>query len=451
MFQDRRTTESRVVLWITIGLLAVMVLATGMTVWLIAEVRKGQVALQAIIRGGVAEDIQRLGTLPRELRWQLVFTILVLLVLMVSAFVLAAIVRAYMKNRAALRDIKLLAGDILASMDQGVITTDRAGYVTSVNPHAQQLLGIGAASEGRPLAEVSGNAAPLVDASNWVLQTGRALCDQDFGVIRNGHQLRLRADCHVLRDNQHEVIGTVLHVRDVTESTLIEERMRRMERFMGLGTLAAGLHHEIKNPLSALSLHVQLLEEKLNGQADDEVAETLNVLRTEVSRIAGVLENFRDYVSSDKLSRTGTDVAGLLRQTVELVRPQAQQQHVEIQAELPENGVPHISADSARLEQVALNLVLNALHEMPQGGTLSLSVRAAGREQVVVRVGDTGPGIPEGIRGRIFDPYFTTRSDGSGMGLALCDKIVRQHGGQIDVLTGTEGTVFEITLPVEVD
>ncbi len=278
---------------------------------------------------------------------------------------------------------------------------------------------------------------------------GKPLRDQDFTVTRNGHVVRLRADCHVLRDNRDDVMGTVLHIRDVTEAMLIEERMRRMERFMGLGTLAAGLHHEIKNPLSALSLHVQLLEERLEGQADDEVAENLNVLKTEVTRIAGVLESFRDYASFDKLNRVETDIVGLVRQTVELVRPQAQRQAVQIRTELPERGIPTLLADSSRLEQVVLNLVLNALDEMRDGGTLSLSVTQHENQQVVVAVGDTGHGIPENIRSRIFDPYFTTKSDGSGMGLAFCDKIIRQHGGQIDVHTGSSGTVFNISLPVD--
>ena len=198
-----------------------------------------------------------------------------------------------------------------------------------------------------------------------------------------------------------------------------------MERFMGLGTLAAGLHHEIKNPLSALSLHVQLLEERLEGQTDDEVAENLNVLKTEVTRIAGVLESFRDYASFDRLNRTETDVVGLTRRTIELVRPQARAAaRADSQSTCPTTASPSISADSARLEQVMLNLVLNALDEMRSGGT-ALALRHARRMRgkSSLAVGDTGRGIPDNLRSRIFDPYFTTKSDGSGMGLAFCDKI----------------------------
>jgi two-component system nitrogen regulation sensor histidine kinase GlnL len=252
---------------------------------------------------------------------------------------------------------------------------------------------------------------------------------------------------HILRDADEHVSGTVLHIRDVTESSLLEESMRRMERFSGLGPLVAGLHHEINNPLSALLLHVRLLEERLQGQADEEVSETLRIITTEVKRIAGVLRSFRDYAHLETLDCRATDLVGLARQTVELVRPQAEQQRVHIRVEAAEN-LPAVHADAARLGQVLLNLVLNALDEMPHGGSLIVQIQHSTDDEVALLVTDTGCGIPENIRPRIFDPYFTTKIDGSGMGLAFCDKIVREHGGRIDVTTNKTGTTFRVNLPL---
>jgi two-component system nitrogen regulation sensor histidine kinase GlnL len=300
---------------------------------------------------------------------------------------------------------------------------------------------------GRPLDDICQHGQSLAEVSRDILKSGKSQHDCDFSILRNGHSLQLRADCHVLRGTGDEVLGSVLHIHDVTERLLIEERMRRMERFMGLGALAAGLHHEIKNPLSALSLHVQLLEERLEGQADDETAEIFGVLKTEVTRIAGVLESFRDYASIETLNLASTDVPALVRQTVDLIRPKAQQQRVQVVVSVPDAGLPAISADATRLEQVFLNLVMNALDEMRDAGTLSLLV-AGEEENIIVEVSDTGHGIPDNVQARIFDPYFTTKSDGSGMGLAVCDKIVRQHGGQIGFDTGSSGTTFRISLPV---
>jgi two-component system nitrogen regulation sensor histidine kinase GlnL len=229
---------------------------------------------------------------------------------------------------------------------------------------------------------------------------------------------------------------------------MMEGRLRRMERFMGLGTLAAGLHHEIKNPLSALSLYVQLLEEQLEDHPDREVAENLAVLKTEVTRIGGVLESFRDFASVQELNRSDADLEEIVDRTVRLIRPQAERQNVQVMVEPSGEELSQVSVDVAKLEQVLLNVVLNGLDVMPEGGKLAIRMtQAEGKARIDVT--DTGPGIPQGIRSQVFDPYFTARSEGSGMGLAISDKIIRQHRGQIDFETGPEGTTFRLSFPIE--
>jgi two-component system nitrogen regulation sensor histidine kinase GlnL len=191
-----------------------------------------------------------------------------------------------------------------------------------------------------------------------------------------------------------------------------------------------------------------LLEEKLEGQEDEEVTENLGVLKMEVGRISGVLESFRDFASIERLNRKATDLPQLVRQTVDLVRPKAEQQGVRISLNLHGDSLPALSADATRLEQVLLNLVVNALEAMQHGGKLTVSMRCDA-EQATIEVADTGRGIPESVRSRIFDPYLTTKSAGSGLGLALSDKIIRQHGGDIDFQTSSAGSVFRISLPLE--
>jgi signal transduction histidine kinase len=281
-----------------------------------------------------------------------------------------------------------------------------------------------------------------------VLQRGAALPDLDLKVARGNREHRFRVDCHLLKGPEENLLGTVLHVRDVTDRVMMEDRLRRMERFMGLGTLAAGLHHEIKNPLSALSLYVQLLEEQLETHPDREIAENLAVLKTEVTRIGGVLESFRDFASIQELNRSEADLAEIIDRTVRLIRPQAERQDVQVLVEVSGDEIPHVSVDVAKLEQVLLNVILNGLDVMPEGGRLAVRLsQAAGH--ACVDITDTGPGIPQSIRSHVFDPYFTAKSEGSGMGLALSDKIIRQHGGQIGFETGHDGTVFRLSLPLE--
>jgi PAS domain S-box-containing protein len=448
MFHESPAGEGSASLRIAIGVLIAIVIATAMNVWLVIEVRKEQRAIAEIVRGGVAEDIQRLGSLPGELRWQFVLSLLVLLVLIAAAVTITFAMRAYTKSQASLRKVKMLAWDILSCMDQAVITTDPKGRITSLNPRVEDLLGIHMRLVGKPLADVCDIGPVLVDLAKQVLQSRKPAHERDLHVEHSGHRLHLRVDCHVLWDATHDVSGTVLHIRDVTDRTLMEAQMKRMERFMGLGALAAGLHHEIKNPLGALALHIQLLEERLADNIDSETAENIGVVKSEVTRISGVLESFRDYASLDTLNRTDVDARKLVGQTAELIRPKAEQQGVSV--ELIDNNLclPTISADATRVEQVLLNLVVNALDQMTRGGTLTLAVDSDS-ESVVIHVADTGPGIPDRIRSRIFDPFFTTRNTGMGMGLAVCDKIIQQHGGRIDVDTSSHGTTFHVSVPLE--
>jgi two-component system nitrogen regulation sensor histidine kinase GlnL len=200
--------------------------------------------------------------------------------------------------------------------------------------------------------------------------------------------------------------------------------------------------------LSALALHAQLLEEHFGGDADREVAENLAVLKTEVTRIGGVLESFRDFASTQKLNRSDASLFETVEQTVRLIRPQAERQNVRVMVERPADSSPRASVDVSKLEQVLLNVILNGMEAMPEGGELTIRLGKA-VEMAHIEIADTGPGIPENIGDQVFDPYFTTKGEGSGMGLAICDKIIRQHGGQIDFDSSPEGTVFRISIPME--
>lgn len=447
MFRAQTNTASKGVR-ATIVLILAMLATSGIMVWLVAEIQKEQRAVHAIMRGSSAADIEQLGTLPGELRVQMILTIIALIVVVVSAVELLLVVRAYLRSQESLRSVKMLAWDILASTNQGVITTDCDGRVTSVNPRSKELLGITDEWVGRPITEVCGPHRLLAEICAKVQQKGVPITDVDFATRASGHEARLRADCHVLRGSRNEVLGTVMHLRDITERVLTQDRIKRMERFLGLGTLAAGLHHEVRNPLGALSLHVQLLDERLNGQADAEVKENLGVLKTEVARIAGVLESFRSYASADRINVEPSDMMPLLRQTAELMRPKADQQGVRIRLVEPEERLPKVQLDPVRFEQVLLNLVINALDELDHQGEIALSA-AVEDDHLHIRIADNGPGIPRNIRCQIFDPYFTTKGGGSGMGLALCDKIVQQHDGTIDFESSARGTTFCIALPID--
>lgn len=430
------------------GLTLLSLTGLVVTLWILADFQHEQEIVARIIRDLPDSDLAVARELAGELRFQSQLSILLVLNICVTAVALALLVRAYLNSERSLREVKVLASDVLGSMDQGVLTTDRNESITSINPRGMELLGLHGNVLDQPLSVVGIEHTLLSVICSHVNAHHSPVRDCDYTITTQGHEQTLRAGCSLLRNEQQEELGTVIHVRDVTERALMEQRLRRMERYAGLGSLATGLQHEIKNPLSALSLHVQLLDEALMGQnLSPEVDEMLGVIHTEIIRLTAVLEGFRDYASMSEPGRSDVDLAALINKLARFIRPQAEQQHVKVEVNLAEKTLPAIKADSVHMDQVLLNLALNALQSMPDGGTLSIGLQQAG-EWLRIKVTDTGKGIPAEFRDRIFDPYFTTRNDGTGMGLALCEKIVRQHDGTIDVKTGAGGTTFSVILPI---
>jgi len=264
-----------------------------------------------------------------------------------------------------LHQVKLLALDILASIDQGVITTDLDHVITGINSAAARILDVDLDSAGKPLPRLS-----LVELARQVAERHAAVWDQDFALERDGRVRQIRVDAHVLKDSAGQALGCLMLLRDVTDRVQMEERVRWMEQFLSLGNLASGLHHEIKNPLTALSIHVQLLEKRLSDPAPRKpVDELIGVLKSEMRRLNGVLDSFRDFASLHRLATRKTNVVETLNETIRLIKPQAIQQRVEIVLQHPEEPWPWGPLDHDKFKQALLNLVLNALEAMPEGAS----------------------------------------------------------------------------------
>ena len=432
------------------GLAILSLVALTVTTWIILDVAREQEIMERIVSHLPQSDMAMAEELTGDLKIRSRLLILLVLNIIGTAIAFALVVRGYISSERSLRDAKVLAIDIRASVDGGIITTDRHGRMTSLNPLGRELLGLEHKDGiGLSLAEIGPEHAVLATMCNEVNTNHTAIRDRDYTVVRHGQEQTFRANCTGLKNQRSEAIGTVIHVRDITERTLMEQRLRRMERYMGLGSLAAGLQHEINNPLSALSLHIQLLCERLaKDTSDSELQELLDILHTEVARIRKVLDSFRNYTSANELGRTWVDVALLIEKLVRFLRPQTKAQNIVVKVDLPSQSLGMIEADSGRLEQVLLNLALNALAAMPDGGTLRFGLRKQ-QDLLCISVTDSGNGIRPEIQAKIFDPYFTTRNEGTGMGLALCDKIIRQHAGSIDFRTSPHGTEFTVLLPME--
>ncbi len=241
------------------------------------------------------------------------------------------------------------------------------------------------------------------------------------------------------------------HVRDITERYRLEEAARRCERLAVVGELAAGMAHEIRNPLASIVASVDLLDLEAGRPVGHEGQVLLGVLKKEAKRINQLLTDFLKFARPRPLRLCRTDVNAILRGVGELARTHPKNGGRVLVREALDTSLPVIEADADLIEQALLNIAINALEAMPQGGELSLLTTAAAPasdDGVEIAIADTGTGISEQERQRIFEPFHTTKPDGTGLGLAITYRVVEQHGGSIavDGRPGA-GTTVRIRLP----
>ncbi len=232
--------------------------------------------------------------------------------------------------------------------------------------------------------------------------------------------------------------------RERRQQESLREDLRRAENLAALGRLLAGVAHEVRNPLAAIRSTVQLWQ-RLPDRA--RTPASMEAVIGSVDRLNDLVSRLLYFARSGHDARAPVDVNALVRDALELVRAQADGQKVTLAAELDPH-LPTIHGSAQALQQVLLNLAANALQAMPAGGRLTCVSHWLPEEgQVELRVKDTGPGVPASARDRLFEPFFTTRTEGTGLGLALCREIVRQHGGRIDLADSGTGAEFVVRLP----
>lgn len=225
------------------------------------------------------------------------------------------------------------------------------------------------------------------------------------------------------------------------------EKLRQADRLAELGTLTAGLAHEIKNPLSTVQLNLQLMEEDLGLTAAPRVTNRLATVTREAVRLRAILDDFLRYAGQLTLQPEWIDLNELLADLVDFLAPQAAQTRVQLRLAPAEQPLK-ACVDPKLIKQALLNLMLNAMQLMPGGGELIVSGRAEG-DKAILTVTDTGPGIAVGEQSKVFDAYFSKRRGGTGLGLAMTRRIAREHGGDITLASEVgKGSSFSIVLPV---
>lgn len=373
-----------------------------------------------------------------------------------SGYVAAAIENSLLyrteKERVAeLASLKEFNENIIESIGVGIMTTTESGIITNWNERLEELLRM-------PRSETIGKDITQVFDPD-LLQTIRSVVGEEGWQLReprniykfrmttaDGRELVLNFSLRPLYSKTDETVGAIITVEDVTDRVRLEEQLQQSEKLSSIGLLAAGVAHEVNTPLTGISSYTQMLISQF-GKTDP-TRMLLEKIHQQTARASGIVNNLLNFSRTVDTQFAEFDLHRVLDDTLQLVEPQLRNTRLMIEKRYHSN-LPYGWGNPAKLQQVFMNMILNARDAMPQGGTLTVST-SLNDTQLIVDFEDTGVGIaPENIP-KIYDPFFTTKGvgQGTGLGLAVSYGIVQEHGGRIFVSSTTgEGTRFRIKLP----
>jgi len=346
---------------------------------------------------------------------------------------------------ADLTEMRNLNDSILQNMSNGLITTDIDGKIVYFNSAAETILGYKAQEvQGQPMGDLFSNLEALAIET---LQENISFAFREVDVFRKtGDSIPTEVSTSLLIDGMGKTTGVIAILTDITERREMEKQIRRADKLATLGQLAAGIAHEIRNPLAGISGAVQILRDDTSkGNQEKEI---LGDIVERINRLNDEISNFLRFARPAPLQLSPVDMNEVVQSVLFLVNKQAETQGVSI-IERYDDSLSIIMADSEQMQQVILNIVLNALQAIGnEGGQITLETsQNDADDQIVVEVSDTGSGIPLEKLEQIFDPYFTTKSEGTGLGLSIAQRVVEEHGGSISVRSKTgKGTTFRVRL-----
>ncbi|NWF94285.1 MAG: PAS domain S-box protein [Syntrophaceae bacterium] len=357
--------------------------------------------------------------------------------------------RNELENR--LREItslKAYTDHILSSMTNGLMTIDLEEKIVTLNQMAERILGMRREEIiGLPLGQVFGDRHPLYRLMADTLLHGEVMFHSELELEKGEASLWLMVSTSLLADGEGRRIGAMVVFQDITEIKALEQKLRQADRLAALGTLSAGLAHEIKNPLSAIKTFVQLLPKRLENSS---FMEKFHVtVPREIDRINQLVEDLLELTRRRARPMVNLDVNRVILQIIDLHGEEMERKKIFFENRL-DRTLPSIQGDSERLYRAFSNLVINAIQAMPNGGSLTISSEQEPSSSMVkITFRDTGIGMDEETARNLFNPFFTTKDKGFGLGMALTHKIVEDHRGTIEVMSEKgKGTIFSIRLPV---
>jgi len=343
------------------------------------------------------------------------------------------------------------AENVVESSPNCILVVNCDGTIRMVNPQAESIFSLATgAAVGKPASEVFGEPMRTIirEAIDGKTSDGREVVVKR----REGARTILDVSTSQLKSQDGTVLGAVLIATDLTEAKKTEEWMRRVDRLSSLGQLSAGVAHEIRNPLASINFNIQLLSKRI--QPDEKTRRIINNSLAGVERIKDLVKGMLDFSRPAPPQLKRESIHRAVEDAVSLMDSQFSKHGIRVVLKLAARA-PDITFDSRQIQQVFVNILLNALQAMPEGGTVTVESSLGDETKELSRylsvyISDTGAGIPREHFSKIFDPFFTTKPEGTGLGLSIAHKVLEQHGAQIEIRSRVgQGTMFIIRFPID--
>lgn len=364
-------------------------------------------------------------------------------------------IQNYRSSRRMLEDTQALAAQVIKSYPAALLVADTSGQLSLSNALGRELLGLNEHSEQDKAAPFLED-FPLLDWRGLIaeLDSGAALPDRETTIIRpTARPMPVSLSAARLMGSEGQHIGYLFVLRDLGEIRRLQKQLRQSERMSAFGNLAAGVAHEIRNPLSSIKGYATWLTEKLSH--DKMAYATGQILIQETERLNRVISDLLGMARPHALRPSLVDLDALLLRAVQLIKPEALAKKIDIYLHLPEKGQKLTAfLDEDRILQALLNLLVNAVQATDTGGRVEISLEEgkavpdSTEPSWHITITDTGCGMDQATAAQIFTPYFTTKASGTGLGLVIAQQIVAQHDGEISVFSREgKGSTFTILLP----
>ena len=369
----------------------------------------------------------------------------ILLLVGFAGFTLLFMVQSYRSTRASLSRIKAFSDNVVENLPIGLIALDHQGKIAAFNNSAEPILQL---SARQIIGEEASGVIPaeLLEEINNSKSRDEVIEKEIECNTAEGKIVPLEIGVSNLKDENDIFLGNILLFKDLTEVRALRKEVARSQRLASVGRLAAGVAHEIRNPLSSIKGFATYFKERYPDKPDDQ--QTANIMIQEVDRLNRVVGQLLEFARPITVKPRRISLQALLKDSIKLIEDRAAEKNISIRTQYAAQ-VDEAWGDPDRINQILLNLYLNAMDAMKSGGQLKvgLSSDSNGR-QFIITVSDTGCGIAAENLSQIFDPYFTTKSSGTGLGLAIAHNAVEAMGGRIQVESTREiGTTFTVILP----